>query len=142
MKIPISMWKSFKKMNTDVFTAFDYKQIKNFTKIWTTSFDKLRVASIGMDFDYIDGWKGRNLFTTAGYRGSPNILGGLSVIDSSCSRVGAGGFFIKLTASAKRIQRLPKDCFLLLNGFGQYGLQKLPLPEQLYIGGVDTVRGY
>ena len=32
--------------------------------------------------------------------------------------------------------------FLLFNTEMQIGFDKLPLPEQIYIGGIDTVRGY
>ncbi len=131
-----------RRLNTDIYTSFDYKQIKNYSEAGTTSYDKLRVVALGMNVDYIDSWNGRNLFTGAGYLGIPDLWGGLSPIDHQCSRLGAGGLFIKLNGGAKRIQKLPKDCFLLLNGFGQYSLYKLALPEQIYIGGVDTIRGY
>lgn len=131
-----------RRLNTDVFTYFDYKQIQNFSKGTRSSYDKLRVLSGGMDLDYIDGWDGRNLFTAYFGWGIPEILGGLDAEDPEGSRKDGGGRFVRLNGSAKRLQRLPWDCFLLLNGVGQYSFDKLPLPEQIFIGGVDTVRGY
>lgn len=131
-----------RRLNYDVFTSFDYKQIKNLSKVGVTSFDKLRVLALGMNFDYIDGWKGRNLFTLSGAVGIPDLLGGNKAVDPESSRRDAGGRFVKFNGGVKRIQQMPKDFFFLLNGVGQFSFNKLPLPEQIYIGGVDTVRGY
>jgi hemolysin activation/secretion protein len=131
-----------RKLSTDFFTSFEYKQIQNLGSGLQSSFDKLRVLTGGMNIDYRDEWSGRNLF--AGYMswGIPDILQGMAVDDSESSRQGAGGRFVKIGGSGKRFQKLPWDCVLILNGFGQYSFNKLPLPEQIYIGGVDTVRGY
>jgi len=131
-----------RRLNTDIFTYFDYKQIQNFSEGTQSSYDKLRVLSGGMNFDYIDGWDGRNLFTAYFGWGIPDILGGLDAKDSQGSRQGAGGRFVRLNGQIKRLQKIPWDCFLILNGVGQYSFDKLPLPEQIFIGGVDTVRGY
>ena len=131
-----------RKLSTDFFTSFEYKQVQNLGSGLQSSFDKLRVLTGGMNIDYRDDWKGRNLF--AGYMswGIPDILQGLKVDDSESSRQGAGGRFIKIGGSGKRFQKLPWDCVLILNAFGQYSFNKLPLPEQIYIGGIDNVRGY
>lgn len=131
-----------RQLNTDIFTHFDYKQIQNFSKGKRSSYDKLRVLTGGINIDYIDGWNGRNLFTSYFGWGIPNILGGLDAEDTEGSRKDAGGRFFRINGSAKRLQKLPWDCFLLLNGVGQYSFDKLPLPEQIFIGGVETVRGY
>lgn len=132
-----------RRLNTDIFTSFDYKQIKNYSnKVGTTSFDKLRILNLGGSFDYIDGWQGRNLFVIWGSWGIPNFMGGLHAEDSRCSRVGAGGEFLKANGGYKRLQKMPYNTFLLFNCFAQGSLDKLPLPEQIYIGGIDTVRGY
>lgn len=131
-----------RKLSTDFFTSFEYKQIQNLGSGLQSSFDKLRVLTGGMNIDYRDDWKGRNLF--AGYLswGIPDILQGLKPDDSESSRQGAGGRFVKIGGSGQRFQKLPWDCVLILNGFGQYSFNKLPLPEQIYIGGIGTVRGY
>lgn len=131
-----------KIFSSDVYSSFDVKQIMNYGGGTRTSFDKLRVLTAGMTFDYIDGWKGRNLFTFSFGWGIPGIFGGSSAKSEDSSRVGAGGEFLKGNLGWKRLQELPYDCFLLFNVAGQFSLDKLPLPEEIYIGGVDTVRGY
>lgn len=130
-------------LNTDFFTSFDYKKIQNFGGGTETSNDELRVLSGGMAIDYIDGLQGRNLFNGSVGWGIPSFLGGMSAVDSQSSRFdGGGGRFVKINGSWKRLQRIPYNCFLLLNVVMQYSFNKLPLPEQIYIGGMDTVRGY
>jgi hemolysin activation/secretion protein len=131
-----------RKLNTDFFTTFDYKQIQNFGAGIESSYDKLRILTGGVQIDYIDGWKGRNLFLASGGWGIPSILGGNSVNSKTDSRVHGGGRFIKLNGGWKRLQKLPYECFLVFNVQMQYAFDELPLPEQIYVGGVDTVRGY
>lgn len=131
-----------RKLSTNFFTSFEYKQIQNFGSGLQSSYDKLRVLTAGMNIDYRDDWKGRNLFSGYMSWGIPDILQGMKPDDAQSSRQGAGGRFVKIGGSGKRFQKLPWDCVLILNGFGQYSFNKLPLPEQIYIGGIDTVRGY
>ncbi|MGH2612926.1 MAG: ShlB/FhaC/HecB family hemolysin secretion/activation protein, partial [Rhabdochlamydiaceae bacterium] len=129
-------------MSTDFFSSFDVKQVQNFGGGKRTSFDKLRVLTGGMLIDYIDGWKGRNLFNFSIGWGIPVIFGGSSAKSDDSSRLGSGGQFIKGNLGWKRLQELPYNCFLLFNAVGQFSFDKLPLPEEIYIGGIDTVRGY
>lgn len=131
-----------RKLNTDFFTTFDFKQIQNFGGGIESSYDKLRVLTGGIQIDYIDGWRGRNLFLVSGGWGIPKILGGSGVNDKHDSRVHGGGRFVKLNGGWRRLQKLPYQCFLLLNTQMQYSFNKLPLPEQIYVGGIDNVRGY
>lgn len=139
-----------RRLNTDCFASFDYKQIQNFSAGARSSYDKLRVLSGGFSIDYIDSWKGRNLFTTSFAWGIPDILGGLSVDDPEGSRQQGGGRFVHFNGSFKRVQNIHTnwakgalgDWFLIFNAVGQATGDKLPLPEQIYIGGIDTVRGY
>jgi hemolysin activation/secretion protein len=131
-----------RRLNTDIFTTFDYKQIQNFGNGIESSYDKLRVLTGGGQIDYIDGWKGRNLFLISGGWGIPKLMGGNGVNSKSSSRVHGGGRFVKLNGGWKRLQKLPFECFLLINAQMQYAFDKLPLPEQIYIGGIDNVRGY
>ncbi len=127
---------------TDFFTSFDVKQVQNFGGGKRTSFDKLRVLSGGMNIDYIDSVKGRNLFNFSFGWGIPGIFGGSSAKSDDSSRVGSGGQFVKGNLGWKRLQELPYNCFMLINTAFQFSFDKLPLPEEFYIGGVDTVRGY
>ncbi len=129
-------------LNTDFFATFDVKQVQNFGGGRRTSFDKLRVLTGGAVVDYIDGLKGRNLFSFSLGWGIPGIFGGSSAKSSDSSRVGSGGRFLKGNLGWKRLQELPYNCFLLFNSAFQFSLDKLPLPEEIYIGGIDTVRGY
>jgi hemolysin activation/secretion protein len=131
-----------KRLSTDVLTTFDYKQIQNFGNGIESSYDKLRVLTGGGQIDYIDGWKGRNFFQLLAGVGIPHLLGGAGVHDRHDSRVRAGGRFVKLNGKWQRLQKLPWECFLYFNTQLQYSFHKLPLPEQIYIGGVETVRGY
>jgi hemolysin activation/secretion protein len=138
-----------RRLNTDIFTSFDFKQIQNIgkgregtVKSREATYDKLRILSGGLLVDYIDGWKGRNLFNASAGWGIPSLMGGTPVHSKHDSRKHGGGRFIKTNGGWKRLQKIPWDCFLLLNLQMQYSFDKLPLPEQVYIGGVDTVRGY
>ncbi len=129
-------------LNTDFFSSFDVKQIQNFGDGKRASFNKLRVLTAGMLIDYIDGWKGRNLFNFSFGWGIPGIFGGSSAKSDDSTRLGSGGQFLKMNLGWKRLQQLPYNCFILLNVAGQMSVDKLPLPEEIYIGGIDTVRGY
>lgn len=131
-----------RKFSSDVSLSFDYKQLKNEVLNGTGSFDKLRVLGAGGKIDYIDSVKGRNLFDAYVYVGIPYFLGGSSPVDSQSSREGAGGRFYILNIDYTRIQSLPWDCYISVSASGQGTFNKLPLPEQIYIGGIGTVRGY
>lgn len=131
-----------RRFSTDVFFGFDYKQLKNLIGGATDSFDKLRVLVLGGKLDYIDSVKGRNTGDFYVSAGIPNFLGGLHAIDSECSRKGAGGRYFIFNLDFRRIQQLPLNCFLIFSVSGQGTLNKLPISEQIYIGGIDTVRGY
>ncbi len=131
-----------RRFSTDVFVSFDYKQLKNEELSQTGSFDRLRVLGFGGKIDYVDGVKGRNIFNLSANIGIPYILGGSDPIDSQSSREGAGGRYYILNLEYTRVQTLPWDSFLYFSGSAQGTFNKLPLPEQIYIGGMGTVRGY
>lgn len=129
-------------LNLDYMFSFDVKQIQNFALNQTSSFDKLREVTFAIRLDVVDSAKGRNFFDFAFVQGIPNILGGSSSVSSSSSRWGAGGLFSIFRFDYKRLQNLPLDCFILFNFNSQVTPYKLPLAEQFYIGGIDTVRGF
>ena len=131
-----------KKLNTDIYTGFEYKQIRNFANHETTAFDKLRVVALGCKVDYMDSYKGHNVADIGVFGGIPKLLGGLRSVDGRCSREDAGGRFIYVDANYQRVQRLPFSSLLLLSLQGQFSFYKLPLSEEFYIGGINTVRGY
>jgi len=131
-----------RRKSTNVYGAFEYKQIKNYVLGETNSFDKLRVAKIGWNVDSVDSYKGRNVADISLSYGIPHFLGGLHTKDTLCSRKGAGGLFAILHVDYFRLQALPKNCLLSLHFSGQATPYKLPLAQQIFIGGSATVRGF
>jgi hemolysin activation/secretion protein len=129
-------------LSIDFFSYFDYKQISNYVLGHRTSFDKLRVLTVGSLLDHFSPSQGRDYLILRFAAGIPDFLGGLKPIDHHCSRRGGGGRFFIFNADYDRIQHLPKDCYFYFHGSGQLSPNKLTLPEQIYIGGVDTVRGF
>ena len=55
---------------------------------------------------------------------------------------GPQSVFYKIVASIARIQRLPRNCLGVIRLNGQYSPQSLYAAEQMYLGGVYSVRGY
>ena len=131
-----------RSLSVDVFSYFDYKQIKNFVLGRSTSYDKLRVLTVGSLIDHFSRSRDRDYLVVQFAAGIPDFLGGLKAVDHRSSRRGAGGRFFIFTADYDRIQHLPKDCYFYFHGSGQLTPNKLTLPEQIYIGGSDTVRGF
>lgn len=131
-----------RSVDVDCFSYFDYKQIQDFEKGARSSFDKLRVLTVGSSIDVFSFLQGRDFLTLQFVSGIPNLLGGLKAVDWKSSRKGAGGRFFIFNADYNRIQSLPKNCFLYFHGFGQITANKLPVAEQVYIGGSDTIRGF
>jgi hemolysin activation/secretion protein len=131
-----------RSLSVDLFSYFDYKQIQNFVLSHRTSFDKLRVVTVGALLDHFTPSQGRDYLNIRVAAGIPDFLGGLKAVDKESSRKGGGGRFYLFNIDYDRIQHLPKDCFFYFHGSGQLSPSKLTLPEQIYIGGVDTVRGF
>ncbi|MBX7067543.1 MAG: BamA/TamA family outer membrane protein [Parachlamydiales bacterium] len=131
-----------KQLDCNVYATFDYKNLFNFALDLTASVDRLRIFGAGIDLDGNDRFWGRNIGSATLYVGVPHFLGGSKAVDPRCSREGAGGRFTIFNLDYKRIQKLPKNSFFLFNFSGQGTFYKLPLAEQIYIGGFDSVRGY
>ncbi len=131
-----------RNFSLDLFSYFDYKQIQNFVFSHRSSFDKLRVLSLGFNIDHLSTCNARDYLTFRLGLGIPRFLGGLKTVDSNCSRQGAGGRFVVANLDYNRLQLLPKDCFFYFHASGQWSPYKLALPELIYLGGENTVRGY
>jgi len=131
-----------RNLSVDFFSYFDFKQIQNFALGSLTSYDKLRVVTAGFLIDHYDPKGGRDYLNVRVGCGIPHFLGGLKVVASHSSRPPAGGRFIVFNADYDRLQHLRYDAFLYLHASGQYSPTKLTVPEQIYIGGSDTVRGF
>ncbi len=134
--------KRSRHLNLDLFSYFDYKQIKNYSLGQVATYDKLRILTFGLLVDHnIPAGHRDYLNVRAGF-GLPGFLNGLDKGSSLSSRPGAKGDFIKLNADYDRLQRLPYDSFLFFHTSAQWSPDKLTVPEQIYIGGADTVRGF
>jgi len=129
-------------LSVDCFAYFDFKQIQNFALGKRSSFDKLRVLTLGALIDRSELCYRRDYLTLQMSIGVPSFLGGLKVVDSECSRFGGGGRFIHLNADYDRLMYLTPGYYLYFHASGQWSPNRLPLAEQIYIGGADTVRGY
>jgi hemolysin activation/secretion protein len=121
--------------------GLDIKHSKNFLLGTETSSDNVSVAKLNLSLDGDDGW-GATYFIPEIDFGIPYFDDALGPKDTSASRLGAGGEFVKYTLNAGRRLNLPFSAFLLLNARAQYTPDKLVAGEQFYIGGGDTVRGY
>jgi hemolysin activation/secretion protein len=131
-----------RQTSMDLYCTFEYKQILNRAQHQTQSYDKLRVATLGWTLDNTDRLRGRNLLDLSFSYGIPHFLGGLHTQDPLCSRKNSGGLFNILAAEFTRVQALPKNCTLLLRMQGQATPYRLPIVQQMYIGGPTSVRGF
>ncbi|MFA5250617.1 MAG: ShlB/FhaC/HecB family hemolysin secretion/activation protein [Parachlamydiales bacterium] len=129
-------------LNADIFAYFDYKQIKNYTLGRVTSFDKLRPLTFGVNLDHFSLKLGRNFLILRTAFGLPGFLGGLKDPSAISSRSGAHGKFVKLNLDYDCLRKLTYDMFFFLHSSGQWSPNRLTVPEQIYIGGADTVRGF
>jgi hemolysin activation/secretion protein len=143
----LSFFLTYGLIDTDNFslginTGFDYKKIRNYILGTRTSRDDVRVAKLGCDIDILDPFKGRTIITNELSYGIKDIFNGLKKKDSTSSRAGAGGTFVKDVVNVARIQDLPASMKLLLEGSFQFTPYNLVSAEQFQIGGADNVRGY
>ena len=130
-------------MSLDFSSWFDLMQIENIELGQIVSFDKLRVLRFCTTWDHFSSPKGRDYLDFRMSVGIPYLFGGLSPVDSECSRSGAGGEFVKFNLDYDRLQQLKwRDVFLMFHFSGQWSPYRLAIAEQLYLGGADTVRGY
>ena len=126
----------------DVKFGFDYKDIYDYMLGALRSKDDIRVFNLGMTYNFIDGFYGRNIINLTYYQGVRDILGGNGAHDSDASRLNADGAFSKGTADFIRIQKLPGYNHLLLKASGQLSGDSLFSAEQFILGGAGSVRGF
>ena len=101
----------------------------------TISDYNLRVLRTGL-YGMFDDKHGRTI-SNIGVDMGTNALGASENIDN-----GPQSVFYKIVASISRIQRLPKNCLGVVRINGQYSPQSLYAAEQMYLGGVYSIRGY
>lgn len=131
-----------RQLEAGIDLSFNFEQYKNLQQGFTTSYDRLRVLSLGGSIDYTDSVRGRNILSGALNIGIPDILGGSSVVDPLCSRYGGGGRYYILTLNGQRIQPLLTDCMFVITTNAQGTFNKIPVSVQYVLGGMGTVRGY
>ncbi|MGR3973106.1 MAG: ShlB/FhaC/HecB family hemolysin secretion/activation protein [Candidatus Rhabdochlamydia sp.] len=129
-------------VSINTFGQLQRKKIQNFGNDSMLSDDKLTVLGLGISFEGLDVFKGRSLIEGKISGGIPRFLGSMKAISPDSSRVGAGGSFLKVNADFKRLHPLQNKMIWKLKGSLQLSLNRLPLAEQFYLGGADTVRGY
>ncbi|MBS3903166.1 MAG: ShlB/FhaC/HecB family hemolysin secretion/activation protein [Anaplasmataceae bacterium] len=134
--------KRTKTLGIDLFSYFDYKQIQNFVLGDRTSFDRLRVLTVGATLDHYNSSRGRDYLNIRTGVGIPSFLGGMAPVSNQSSRTGGGGRFVLMNLDYDRIQQIYKEWMLYFHTSGQWSPNKLTVPEQIYIGGSNTVRGY
>lgn len=103
---------------------------------WTKSAYRSRVLRATLT-DVKDDFYGRWLF-------NGGISGGIPIdaSDYNKARNLASNNFLKVNASAARLQVLPKNNLMILQVNGQYANRNLYASEQMQIGGIASVRGY
>jgi hemolysin activation/secretion protein len=129
----------FKKKNKDLtFTfGYDHKYTKNYIIEDVRSTDVLDELYGVLDYESLDRFLGKNIFSFGIYAGSlddnPKYIP---------SRQDADIFFSRYKLSMTRIQRIFGYTNLMLRGTGQYTHYRLVPVEQIIVGGYGTVRGH
>jgi len=121
--------------------TFDYHDtITDIFRSTPFTYDRLRVARIGGNYNIIDPWYGNN---TADLQMSQG-LDMLGATDSGTNRSNANGdaSFTKFNGTLSRLQPLPEKFSLLTAGTGQYSFQPLLADEQFSLGGPDWARAF
>jgi len=103
--------------------------------------DALRMLKLGVSFDRTD-TTGRTFLSVYGYQGLGHILGGMADNAPDATRKGADNRFQHVNVAVGRTQSLWDRTFLILRGTGQMATGPLPVIEEFFLGGADSVRGY
>lgn len=119
------------------FVSFDALNSKSKSNLFRENLSdyKLRVLRTGINSMFDDSW-GRSIVNIGVDLGTDG-LGASSNIDGAQQST-----FYKVIASLARVQRLPKKSLVIFRVNGQYSPQSLYSAEQMYLGGVYSVRGY
>jgi len=126
----------------DFLLGFDHKDIENYLLGAVNSDDELSIFRAGLTCNHLDSFGGKNIIDSVISVGIDDMLGALNHDDPLASRAGAGGEFVKFDLDFTRIQKLPCSCFLIVKASGQTASDALPVCEQFYVGGGDSVRGF
>ncbi len=122
----------------EAFLGFDAKDKKITTQQNTHSHDRLRIVSGGFSFNYT-GQQSTTYVKPALYQGI-NGLGARR--QSTLTSREAGNTFTKFTLDFNHKHNIPFHLQTNAKFSGQLCNEKLTPQEELYLGGIDSVRGY
>lgn len=104
--------------------------------------DRIRLARLGMMFDWVDGYQGANLFSVESSYGL-DVLGASHEGQAGLSRVGGAGVdFFKTTMDVARLQKVTENINFLAYLSGQFSSHALLAAEEFGFGGPSFGRGY
>lgn len=126
---------------TSIRTGFDY--ISSDTKVLGSMFNKdnYRVLKNGFNVKFSDPW-GYNIVDSELKLGLGDLWGGNERTNWDSSRRGTGGTFCLGAFSFFRTNPLPLTTLFNVSVNGQITDSRLASPEQFYMGGEGSVRGY
>lgn len=128
-----------KKKNRELKLTFgyDHKYTKNYLAEEVRSTDVLDVFYGSLDYEGLDRFLGKNIFSLGIYSGkmdlNPKYIG---------SRLNADTNFSRYKLTLARIQRIFGYTNIMVRGTGQFSERRLLPIEQIIIGGYGTVRGH
>ncbi|MGB5217745.1 MAG: ShlB/FhaC/HecB family hemolysin secretion/activation protein [Smithella sp.] len=126
----------------DVKFGFDYKDVYDYILGEIRSQDNIRVFNLGLTYNFVDNFSGRNIINLTYDQGIRNIFGGNGDNDPGTSRLHADGGFSKATLDLARIQKLPGYNHFIFRASGLYSNDDLFVAEQFFLGGMGSVRGF
>lgn len=107
----------------------------------TDSEDKLRIANLGLSYDFVDSYRGVNLVSINWSQGL-DLLGASESGASKLSRPEGRSAFTKFSGEALRLQQLAPSWMLLGAMSWQYSLEKLLASEEFGVGGSQFGRAF
>lgn len=103
--------------------------------------DRLSVVRLGSQYQETDSFAGASAISAQVSKGL-NIFNSTSSGDPNTSRPGADNTFWKATAEISRLQRLNNQFDFFASGTGQFSPDRLLIPEQFGVGGVNYGSAY
>jgi hemolysin activation/secretion protein len=122
---------------------FDWKNVSSQNNLEDTRHDRLRVARIGAEYQFLD-----RLFGAGANAADFEVSRGLDIMGSSdegdlnMTRSEANPQATKANLDVQRLQRIIDNINLLIEGRGQIASDPLLSSEEFSIGGFSSGRGY
>ncbi|CAB5079807.1 hypothetical protein D3OALGA1CA_37 [Olavius algarvensis associated proteobacterium Delta 3] len=117
--------------------GYDHKDAKTVIQDQVTNIDELDEAFISFDYESLDRFLGKNLFSISANFGKLDLFQ-----SQPPTRQNPNEHFERYTLNALRIQKLFGYTNLILRGAGQVTNDRLVAIEAFVIGGYGTVRGF